>query len=267
MNHLIWAEDINDPHARILKARYYGEISYIDDCLGRILDAVDAREDADDTLICFFSDHGDHLGDHHAWQKESFFEASAHVPFLVSWPARLSADRRCAELVCLTDLFGIATTTAGRPQLRDGIDVLGVLDGSAPPRDSLVGWYGLPGTGECKVMVRDRRWKYVHLRQRRPGAALRPARGSGRAPQPRRIPRQRGSRAARGGRRRVPPPRRARRPGRRRPQGAAVRAVGVAGRTDLPVRPVARHHRLPRAPRRRPPRQVKSRYVPSRGCS
>jgi len=27
MNHLIWAEDINDSHARVLRARYYGEIS------------------------------------------------------------------------------------------------------------------------------------------------------------------------------------------------------------------------------------------------
>ena len=43
MNHVIWAEDINDSHARVLKARYYGEISYIDECLGRILDAVEAR--------------------------------------------------------------------------------------------------------------------------------------------------------------------------------------------------------------------------------
>ena len=42
MNDIIWAEAINDPHARILKARYYGEISYIDHCLGRILDAVEA---------------------------------------------------------------------------------------------------------------------------------------------------------------------------------------------------------------------------------
>ena len=221
-------------------------------------------EDADDTLICFFSDHGDHLGDHHAWQKESFFEASAHVPFLVSWPARLSAGRRCAELVCLTDLFGIATAAAGHAQLRDGIDVLGVLDGSAPPRDSLVGWYGLPGTAECKVMVRDRRWEVRPFRQRRPRAALRPGRGSGRAPQPCRLARQDGGRVARDGRRRVPPPRRARRPGGRRPQGAAVRAVGVAGRADLPVRPVAGHHRLPRAPRGCPSRPGMSRSGPSR---
>ena len=110
MNHAIWAEDINDSHARVLKARYYGEISYIDHCLGRILDAVEARGDADNTLICFFADHGDHLGDHHAWQKESFFEASCHIPFLVSWPARLPRATRREELVCLTDLFGIATT-------------------------------------------------------------------------------------------------------------------------------------------------------------
>ena len=157
MNDIIWAESINRPHARILKARYYGEISYIDACLGTILAAVEARPDADDTLICFFSDHGDHLGDHHAWQKESFFDASARIPFLVSWPARLARDQRRTELVCLTDLFGIATTAAGEPELREGRDVLGMVAGAAAPRDVLVGYYGLPGTDAFKVMVRDPR--------------------------------------------------------------------------------------------------------------
>ena len=161
MNDIIWAESINQAHARILKARYYGEISYIDACLGTILDAVEARPDADDTLICFFSDHGDHLGDHHAWQKESFFDASARIPFLVSWPARLPRDQRRTELVCLTDLFGIATTAAGEPELREGRDVLGMVAGAAAPRDVLVGYYGLPGTAAFKVMVRDPRWKYL----------------------------------------------------------------------------------------------------------
>jgi choline-sulfatase len=163
MNDMIWAESINDPHARILKARYYGEISYIDDCLGRILDAVESRADADNTLICFFSDHGDHLGDHHAWQKESFLEASTRIPFLVSWPARLPSDERRPELVCLTDLFGIATSAAGRPDVREGIDLLGVLNGSAQPRDALIGMYELPGTDRFKIMVREDTWKYIFL--------------------------------------------------------------------------------------------------------
>ncbi len=163
MNDIIWAEAINDPHARILKARYYGEISYIDSCLGYILDAVEARADADNTVICFFSDHGDHLGDHHAWQKESFFDASARIPFLLSWPAQLQQDKRRSELVCLTDLFGIATTAAGNPQVREGIDLLGVLSGNVEPREYLVGYHGLPGSDQFKVMVRDARWKYIYF--------------------------------------------------------------------------------------------------------
>jgi len=163
MNDIIWAENIPDEQARILRARYYGELTYIDDCLGRILDAVEARPDADNTLICFFSDHGDHLGDHHAWQKESFFEQSCHIPFLLSWPAQLPADVQNDEFVCLTDLFGIATSAAGQPELRDGMHVLGMLRGQARPRECYVGYYGKPGTRVFKVMVRQGPWKYIYI--------------------------------------------------------------------------------------------------------
>jgi choline-sulfatase len=163
MNEIIWAESINEPHARILKARYYGEISYIDNCIGHILDAVEERTDAGNTLICFFSDHGDHLGDHQAWQKESFFEASCHVPFLLSWPDRQLPGAKRKELVCLTDLFGIATHAAGRPEIRDGVDVLAHLANEAAPREVLAGFYGEPGTPQFKLMVRKGEWKYIYL--------------------------------------------------------------------------------------------------------
>ena len=128
MNHLIWAEDVRDSLARVLWARYYGEITYIDACIGRVLDGVEARADADDTTICFFSDHGDHMGHHHSWQKESFFEQSCHIPFLVSRPSRLAT---------------------GTPALRDGIDVIGCLSGESAgrtePRSRPDGEAGPPG--------------------------------------------------------------------------------------------------------------------------
>ncbi len=163
MNDVIWAEAINDPHARILKARYYGEISYIDACLGSILDAVASRADAYNTVICFFSDHGDHLGDHNAWQKESFFDVSARIPFLLSWPEKLPCDQRRSELVCLTDLFAVATGAAGRTETREGIDLLNVIGGTLKPRDALIGYYGVPGTNEFKIMAREGRWKYIFM--------------------------------------------------------------------------------------------------------
>jgi arylsulfatase len=162
MNRLIWADDISDSHARSLKARYYGEITYLDSCLGRILDCVDAASDADNTLICFCSDHGEHLGDHAAWQKESYFESSSRVPLLVSWPARIPVGLS-DELVCLTDFFALATAAAGTPELRQGEDLLGVLSNTRPGRKHLVGCYGLPGQQEFKIMVRKDSWKLIYL--------------------------------------------------------------------------------------------------------
>jgi len=163
MNYLIWADDINDSLARNLKSRYYGEITYIDTCLGRILDAVEATGKGDDTLICFFSDHGDHLGDHRAWQKESFFEVSCRIPFLLSWPSRLQPSTRKDLLVELTDLFALATGAAGSCQIRDGIDLLTALTDPSRQRQVLYGVYGRPGTRLFKIMVRTGDWKYIWM--------------------------------------------------------------------------------------------------------
>lgn len=163
MNHAVWACDIPPSQARRLRARYLGSIAFIDDCIGRIIDAVEARPDADNTLICFFSDHGDHMGDHGAWQKESFFEASCRVPMLVSWPGHLAPNTRFTGLAALTDLFGLATTASGTPELRDGHDLLNTLRGTAPQRDALIGLYGTPGTRHFKCMVRQGDWKYIWL--------------------------------------------------------------------------------------------------------
>ena len=163
MNHAIWADDISSARARALVARYYEEIAYIDDCLGRILNAVEARDDAENTLICMVADHGEMLGDHHAWQKECYFEGACHVPFFASWPAQLPGDVRREELVALCDLFGLITSAAGKPELRDGIDLLGMLKGRATPREALASHYGAPGSRQFKIMIRHEDWKYVYM--------------------------------------------------------------------------------------------------------
>ncbi len=65
--------------------------------------------------------------------------------------------------MCLEDLFGIATTAAGKGQLRDGVDILGVMAGKAQPRESLFGFYGEPGKSRFKIMVRHGPWKYIYI--------------------------------------------------------------------------------------------------------
>jgi choline-sulfatase len=168
MNHFVWATDgdgepVGDLRARTLTARYYAEITHIDRQIGRLLSALDERGERENTVVAFFADHGELLGDHHAWQKESYFEAATRVPFLVSWPGELPEGEQCDDLVCLTDLFGIATRAAGDVDTRERIDIVGLVRGEAEPRARLVGYYREPGTRHSKLMVRADDWKYVWM--------------------------------------------------------------------------------------------------------
>ena len=163
MRYAIWADAINPALARIVKARYYGEISYLDHCVGRILDAIEARPKSENVLICFFSDHGDLLGDHYGWQKQNFFEAACRVPLLLSWPAVLPKGTVRNELISLADLFGIATEAAGECDMREGTNVLKMLRGECSPRESLVGMIEPPGSHDFKIMILTDEWKYIFM--------------------------------------------------------------------------------------------------------
>lgn len=63
-----WGE-ISEETAREITAHYYDMVALVDDSVGRILDALDERGIADETVVVFTSDHGDWLGDHGLWQK------------------------------------------------------------------------------------------------------------------------------------------------------------------------------------------------------
>ena len=163
MRYAVWADAINPALARIVKARYYGEISYLDRCVGRILDAIEARPKPENVLICFFSDHGDLLGDHHGWQKQNFFEAACRVPLLLSWPAVLPKGTVRNELISLADLFGIATEAAGEGEMRGGTNILKMLRGDCAPREYLIGMVEPPGSHDFKLMVLANQWKYIFM--------------------------------------------------------------------------------------------------------
>ena len=171
-NYHFWKSrrDDTDPETiRTVRSHYYGLVTQLDREIGRVLDAIEAREDAENTLICFYSDHGELLGDHHGWGKTAFFEQSARVPFLVSWPAELAGGERFDGLASLTDLFGVATRAAGDPDFRDGADLLGAIRGETSPRERLFAYHETPRKTDAfaippnvTMMVREGSWKYVY---------------------------------------------------------------------------------------------------------
>ncbi len=76
----------DDPNILAARQNYAAMIENIDRQVGRFLDAVRARGEADRTLIVYASDHGEMLGDHGRWGKSTWHEPSVGVPLIVSGP-------------------------------------------------------------------------------------------------------------------------------------------------------------------------------------
>lgn len=83
---------------------YLACIAFMDDQLGRILDALAAGPHADNTLVVFTSDNGYHMGEKEYLFKSSLWEESARVPLIVRGPGT-SRGRTCTAPVSLVDLY------------------------------------------------------------------------------------------------------------------------------------------------------------------
>lgn len=151
---------------------YYRMTEAVDAHIARILKTLKEIGEEENTVIVFFSDHGDGMGAHRWNQKTLFYDEVARVPFIVAWPGRTKpAGRERGRLVNLgTDLAATLFDFAGIPQpagLR-GLSVksfaLGERDG--PRHDYVVSENNLhPGYGSEGEhhgrMVRTARHKYV----------------------------------------------------------------------------------------------------------
>jgi len=113
-------------------------VSFIDEQIGRILDALQKRGETGRTLVIFTADHGDMTGDHRLWRKTYAYEASARIPMLMRWPERFApmgrlGSRTPVELRDILPTFMDAAGVEPRPYEFDGISLLGLLAATKPP--------------------------------------------------------------------------------------------------------------------------------------
>lgn len=102
----------SDDYARLIRQAYFACVSFIDAQIGRILTELESLKLRDDTIIIFISDHGFHLGEQNHWGKTTLYEASLHVPLIVSAPG-MSQGAVSDGMVESVDIFPTLLDLAG----------------------------------------------------------------------------------------------------------------------------------------------------------
>lgn len=176
------AAAMDDAAIRQMRATYFGLMTEVDDCLGRVFAWLDATGQWDETLILFTSDHGEQLGDHHLLGKLGYFDESFRIPLVIMDPGAEATRGRIDD--AFTESIDVMPTVLSWlggpvPPACDGSSLLPVVRGRRPP-----GWrtelhyeydfrdvyYSAPepclglGPDQCSLcVVQDSRYKYVHF--------------------------------------------------------------------------------------------------------
>lgn len=158
------ADYFDEKVARRARECYYGAITWVDEQIGRVLDALAEIGQLDKTLILFTSDHGELLGDHGSYQKFQPYEGSVHIPMVIRYPQRLKAGSKYSAFADLNDILPTVLDAAGL-----------TYPGKLPlPGDSLLvppaksnkersGQYVEHSNGKRRwISYRDERYKYVY---------------------------------------------------------------------------------------------------------
>jgi len=88
---------------RSMTHAYLASISFVDHCVGVVLDALNGGPHANDTIVVLWSDHGFHLGEKQHWAKRTLWAESTRVPLLIAGPGITSAQ--CDQPVSLLDVY------------------------------------------------------------------------------------------------------------------------------------------------------------------
>ena len=108
---------------------YLACISYADDCIGQIVDALEKSPERDNTIVVFWGDHGWHLGEKMRYRKFSLWDRSCHVPMIIVAPGVTKLGSVCKQPVSLLDLYPTLVSLAGLPanSLNEGNDITPLL--------------------------------------------------------------------------------------------------------------------------------------------
>jgi choline-sulfatase len=171
-----WTEVLADrqPHANGLDpdktrraiAAYYGLCSYVDDLIGRVLDALAETGLDQTTRVIYTSDHGENAGVRGLWGKSVMYEESTGIPMIVAGPD-IATGAVCETPVSLVDIYPTTLAATGllaqeAEALLPGRSLFDIAAAADDPERPVFSEYHASCSPSGAFMLRRGRYKYIH---------------------------------------------------------------------------------------------------------
>lgn len=137
---------------------YLACTSFVDSQVGRVLDALNKSDAADNTIIVLWSDHGWHLGEKLITGKNSLWDRSTRVPLIFAGPG-IAEKGRCEQPAELLDIYPTLAELCGvsGPEGLEGHSLVPQLKDASSERE----WPAITTHNHDNHGVRSRNWRYI----------------------------------------------------------------------------------------------------------
>jgi len=148
------------------QAGYLGLVSFMDEQLGKVMQALETTGLKDDTRIAYFTDHGDNLGNRGCWGKSVMYEEAASIPMIVAGPD-IPAGSVVDTPATFLDLYPFIMDCVGArdaetvPADVPATSVVDLINGAETDRVAFSEYHGM-GSKTGAFMVRQGTDKLIH---------------------------------------------------------------------------------------------------------
>jgi arylsulfatase A-like enzyme len=113
-DHQDFGTPLDADFSRAQRRGYFAAVSFVDACVGRVVDALEKEGYKDNTVVLLWGDHGWHLGDTNSWGKMTNFESATRNALLWRVPGQRAESKGLnARMVESIDIFPTVVALTG----------------------------------------------------------------------------------------------------------------------------------------------------------
>ncbi len=151
-----------------MRANYAGNVTLIDEQIGEIIQVLKDRNQYDQTVIVFVSDHGEMNGDFGLIYKENFFNSAVKVPLIIKTPEMIDTTTQGTSYDEMVEFFDIGPTLVECAGGVTSYQHFAKSLGQAIARPNIVHREEALSEVRGEVMLSNKEWKIVFNQQGAP---------------------------------------------------------------------------------------------------